>query len=458
MLGRLFGGSSEARAVTYQSLWLNDEWPTSNTWAGSNVSQTQSLQIATVYACVRLYVDTISTLPVGAYRRTNGARVPIDRPAWLDTPYVGTTWSQHVAQGMVSLLINGNWYTRVYRNSIGEPVALLVLDPNKVTIQTRPDGSIEYVYDGSTRIAQADMLHITELVLPGTVKGVSRIDQVKNELGLAQALTEFASKFFANGTAVGGVIETPQVITTEQAKQVKSSFEATHKGASNAHGVAIIGGGGKFTKTTTAPDEAQMLESRAQSIEIIARVFRVPPQKIGVTTPGAMSYSSVEQMNMAWTTDSVRPYVSKIEDAYGFLLPKGAFIKLNMDALLRGDTTSRFEAYSTALQSGWMSINDVRRYEDMTPISGGDVARVPLANVDLPAANVVETEKNVAMAVALINAGADPAETLAAFGLPAIAWTEDHAEPMDPAADMSEDSGDPNEPADDSPTDSGSTA
>ena len=444
MLGRLLGG--ETRAVTYQSVWgTGGDWPTGETWAGSTVSQSTSLQIAAVYSCVRLYTDTLSTLPVGAYLRAKGTRRPFyPRPSWLDTPYPGVTWGNHVQQGMVSLLINGNWYTRVYRNSIGEAVALLVLDPNLVEPMTTADGDVVYVWDGGrATIPSADMLHITELVMPGQVKGVSRIDQVKQELGLSQALTEFAARFFANGTAVGGIIQTEAAVTVEQAKAVKSSFEATHKGAGKAHGVAVIGGGGKFVPTSTAPEEAQMLESRAQQIETIARVFRVPPPKIGITTPGSMSYASVEQLQISWTQDSVRPYAAKIEDAYSRLLPETAFIRLNMDALLRGDTESRYNAYSTALQSGWASINDVRRLEDMPPVDGGDGVRVPLANVDLAAANVVETEKNVAMAVALIAAGADPAETLAAFGLPAIEFAEpetpDAPEPADPADDPAED-------------------
>jgi HK97 family phage portal protein len=441
MLGRLLG-RGESRAVSYQSVWgSGGDWSTGQSWAGKHISQTQSLQISTVYACVRLYVDTISTLPIGAFRRADGVRRPTARPMWMDEPYPGVPWSTHVQQGLVSLLLNGNWYTRVYRNAIGEPVALLVLNPLLVEPQQTSDGRVVYVWNGGeTVIDQNDMLHLTELLMPGEVKGVSRIDSVKQELGLAQALTEFAARFFSNGAAIGGVLETPAVMTKEQAQQAKDAFESTHRGAGKAHGVAVVGGGGRFVKTSTDPDEAQMLESRAQSIENIARVFRVPPPKIGITTPGSMSYASVEQLNMAWTIDSVRPYVEKIETAYSRLMPRGEFSKINIDALLRGDTASRYTAYSQALDAGWAATNDVRRLEDMPPVEGGDVLRVPLENIALPAANVVETEKNVAMAVQLISAGADPAQTLAAFGLPPIDFPAPPApEPMTDAPDSPDD-------------------
>jgi hypothetical protein len=285
------------------------------------------------------------------------------------------------------------------------------------------------------------MLHITELRLPGQIRGVSRITQLKQSYGLARALEEFSSRFFGNGSTTSGVIETPALVTGDQAKQIKETYEAGHKGLRRTLGVAVLGGGSKFVKTGVDPDEAQMLESKQFAVETVARTFRVPLHKLQVATPGAMSYASVEANDLAWSKDSLRPYIDKIERAHGTLLPPGVFARINMDAVLRGDTATRYAAYGSMLINGWGSINDARRYEDMPAIPGGDTIRVPLTNVDLSAAAIVEQEKNVAMAVELINAGADPEQTLKAFGLPALEWTEapEPAEPADPAADMAED-------------------
>lgn len=441
MLGRLLE-RGESRAVTRESFFFGDDIPTS--WSSQSVSQTNALKVSTVYACVRLYVDTISTLPVGAFVRDNGARVPAPRPDWLAQPYPGVSWPQHVQQGMWSLLTSGNWYTRVYRNAIGEPVALLVLDPARVEPQAGPDGGPVYVVDGGAAVLdRRDVLHITELLPPGKLKGVSRIDQAAQELGLSQALLHYAAKFFANGTSLSGVIETPATMTADQAKDALDIFERAHR-RGNQHRPALLGGGARWVKSSAPPNEAQMLESREQAREQVAMIFKVPPHKIGITKPGSMSYSSVEQMQIAWVQDSLQPYVTLIENAYGWLLPRGTFLRLNLDALLRGDTATRFGAYAQGIDAGWLSINDVHRLEDLPPVPGGDQYRVGLENINLGAANVVETEKNVAMAVALIGAGADPAATLAAFGLPALPWSDhdsanDPNEPSDPADDMAED-------------------
>ena len=136
-----------------------------------------------------------------------------------------------------------------------------------------------------------------------------------------------------------------------------------------------------------------------------------------------MSYASVEANQIHFTTHTLRPYIVKIEDAYSKLLPEGVFIKFTVDGLLRGDSQTRASVYSTALQSGYMSINDVRRLEDFTPVDGGDVYRVPLANVDLAAANLTETQTRVEIAQRLVQSGFDPAAVLSAIGLEPIPHT-----------------------------------
>jgi len=166
-----------------------------------------------------------------------------------------------------------------------------------------------------------------------------------------------------------------------------------------------------------------MLESRKMAVEEIARIFRVPPHMIGVTTPGAMSYASIEQNNINFVVHTLRPYITKIEEAYSTLLPAEAFLKFNVDGLLRGDFTTRIQGYSVGLQAGFYSIDDVRRFEDLSPVDGGDVYRVPLANIDLDAAGLVETDKKVIMAQRLIASGFNPASVLKALNLPSIEHT-----------------------------------
>jgi hypothetical protein len=146
--------------------------------------------------------------------------------------------------------------------------------------------------------------------------------------------------------------------------------------------------------------------------------------------PGTNTYSSVEQNMLGFVTHTLRPYVTKIEDAMGTLMSRyqggeTAFIKFNMNGLLRADIQSRYSAYSTGLQSGFLAINDIRRLEDLSPQEGdaAEAVRVPLANVNLSEAGVKAQREKVQMVRDLVFAGFDPAEAMEMIGLPAVGHT-----------------------------------
>jgi len=427
MLGNLTGGAKEERAISFQSIWGAGDSFAFTTEAGTNIDQIQAMKINAFYSCVLLISDTISTLPVDSFIRRDGDRVPYrPQPAWIQRPDVDLLRSEHYQQVLISLLLDGNAFVRVFRDNSGQVINLVVIDPYRVRVtRNKITREVEYIIDENMQgaVSKQDMLHITEMRKAGELRGMSRVTELKDNLGLSSALQSFAARFFGQGATTSGIIETPMGLNSEQAKQLIDGFDSRHKGYKKAHKTGLLTGGAKFVRTGVNPDEAQMLDSRKLAIEEVARIFRVPPHMIGVTTPGAMSYASVEQNNINFVTHTLRPYVAKIEDAYSALLPDGAFIRFNVDGLLRGDFATRMNGYSIGSQAGFLSVNDIRRFEDLRPVEGGDVYRVPLANVDLAAAALVETDRKVLMAQRLITTGFNPSSVLAALGLPAIEHT-----------------------------------
>jgi len=426
MLGNLFN-NNENRAISFQSIWGAGDTFAYTTDSGANIDESTSMTIGAFYACVLLISDTISTLPVDAFIRRDGSRVPYrPRPEWVMKPDVTLLRSEHYQQVLISLLLDGNSFTRIFRDGRGDVANLVCLDPLRVQVQRNArTREIEYLIDnGEAGVVPArDMLHITEIRKPGAIRGTSRVNELKENLGLASALQSFAARFFGQGATTQGVIEFPGALTREQAKDLQAGFDNAHKGFKKAHKTGVLSAGAKYVKTGVNPDEAQMLDSQKFQVESIARMFRVPPHMIGVTTPGAQSYASVEQNNIQFVVHTLRPYIEKIEYAYSTLLPNEAFLKFNVDGLLRGDYTTRIQGYSIGLQAGFYSVNDVRRFEDLRPVDSGDQFRVPLANINLAEADVIEQDKRVSMATRLVQTGFDPASVLSALGLPAIIHT-----------------------------------
>ncbi len=421
---RFAKAAEEERAISFQSLFALGDGYTFTTNSGTYVTQDDSLKIGTVYACVRLIADTIASLPVDSFIRQDGVRLQYrPRPVWLDAPDIGVTKDDHFQQVLVSLLLNGNSFTRIIRDEEGEVLALSVLNPQFTEVRRDNNGRLFYVYSARDRIEDVDMIHIKDLCLPGELRGKSRIDLVKENLGLARALEEFAARFFGQGSTTSGIIQFPGNLSREQAKNLVDAFEDGHKGLRRSHRPGILFGGATFEKTGVNPNESQFIESRQFAVEEIARVFRVPPSMIGVTTPGAQSYASVEANQLHFLQHTLTPYLSKVEAEYSVLLAGRAFIRFTTAGLLRGDIAARNASYQQGLLNGYLSVNDVRRLEDQSPISGGDIYRVPLTNIDINAANLADMDRKSVIAQRLIASGFQPAAVLAALDLPEIEHT-----------------------------------
>ena len=421
----------EDRAITFQTIFEAGDDVGFGTQAGTTVDEGNALSIAAVNSAVSLIADTISTLPVDSFIRLDGNRRPFrPKPAWVSQPDVNFAGhSVFYNSLLVSLLIDGNAFIRVFSNRQGEVVNLMVLNPSTVEVKRNGQGRLIFTVQGEDKpLTSEQVLYIPDLLRPGTVRGVSRVHALKENLGLSKALELYAGHFFGSGTTLQGVIEYPGALTLEQAESLRGSFDNAHKGWRKSGRTGILSGGASFKATQADPEKSQALEARRMAVEDVARIWRIPSHMLNL--PGTNTYSSVEQNMLGFVTHTLRPYVTKIEDAMGTLMSRyqggeTAFIKFNMNGLLRADIQSRYSAYSTGLQSGFLAINDIRRLEDLSPQEGdaAEAVRVPLANVNLSEAGVKAQREKVQMVRDLVFAGFDPAEAMEMIGLPAVGHT-----------------------------------
>jgi HK97 family phage portal protein len=424
MLNNLF----ESRAISFQTIWGTGGDIEVLNQSGTVVNPETVFRVNAIFSAVSLISDTISTLPIDSYIRRDGARFAFrPRPVWVQQPDIDTTKEAFYGSLIVSMLLDGNGFVRVFRDGAGRVINMTVLNPAKVEIRKNKVGEVVYIHQDEPKpLTKNEMIHIPDVVRPGETRGISRVTALKDNFGLALALESYAARFFGQGASTQGIIEFPGNLTPEQAKQLVDGFDARHKGFRKSHKTGVLSGGAKYVNTSVENDKAQFIDSRRMAVEDVARAFNIPPHLLGL--PGTNTYSSVEQNNIAFVTHTLRPIVQKLESAFTPLManePGGstAFIKFTLDGLLRGDANSRFTAYSVGLQAGYLTINDIRRLEDLPPVDGGEIIRVPLASVNIDAAELVATDKRVNMAQKLVNSGFDPAEVMAAMGLPEIAHT-----------------------------------
>ena len=405
--------------------------------SGVVVDSESAIRMSTVYSCVRLLADTTSALPVGAYVRRGRNRLSYstvygDQPLWVAKPNPETTRLEFYEQIVISLKLEGNAYILTVRDDLGDVQELYVIDPRHVRIERlAPNEPLVYfvkirdsqgVYE--QRLTDKEILHIPDFRLPGERYGLSPIAACRTTIGSAMAADTYAASYFGNAANPGGVIEVPGELTEEQASDIGRDWNIAHTGPYRAGKIGILSGGAKFQPLQINAQDAQLLETRRFSVEEIARIFRVPLSLLGHPVAGAMSFASVEAQNLSFVQHSMRPILERIEQSLSTLLPESdGFIRFNLDALLRGTTLERYEAYTKGLREGFLSLNDVHSYEDMAPIEDGDQYRVPLQNIDATDAKDVGLKLRTEIAAALIQVGFDPAAVTQAVGLPDMKHT-----------------------------------
>jgi len=421
----------EDRAVSFQTIFETGDDIVFSSVAGTYVNEENAYQIAAVWSAVSLISDTIGTLPVDVFYRNGGNREPFrPKPSWVAQPDVNfpghSTFYKSV---LVSLLIDGNAFVRIFSNPRGEVVNLVVLNPHQVEISRNGLGRLMFTVVGEDKpLSSEEVIYIPDLLKPGTIRGVSRVTAMKENLALGKSLEMYAANFFGNSTTLQGVIEYPNALTQEQAESLRNSFDNSHKGWRKSGRTGILSGGATFKATQADPEKSQALEARRMAVEDVARIWRIPSHMLNL--PGTNTYSSVEQNMLAFVTHTLRPYVTLLEESFTPLMaryPGGAesFLRFNMNGLLRADIQARFSAYSTGIQSGFLTINDIRGWEDLEAQEGeaATQVRVPLANVNLSESGVRAQREKVQMVRDLVFAGFSPAEAMEMIGLPPVAHT-----------------------------------
>lgn len=360
--------------------------------SGKRVNERSAMQMTAVYSCVRILSEAVAGLPLHLYQYTDrgSKEKAADNPLYFllhDEPNTEMTSFVFRETLMTHLLLWGNAYSQIIRNGKGEVVGLYPLMPDRMTVNRDEKGRLYYEYmvssddaktlkGGTVRLSPYDVLHIPGLGFDGLV-GYSPIAMAKNAIGLAIAAEEYGSKFYANGAAPSGILEYPG--TVKEPDKVRESWNAGFGGSSNAHKIAVLEEGMKYTPISISPNEAQFLETRKFQINEIARIFRVPPHMVGDLEKS--SFSNIEQQSLEFVKYTLEPWLVRWEQAMQrSLIPQDDkskyFIKFNVDGLLRGDYQSRMQGYATARQNGWMSANDIRELENLDRIpaeDGGDL-------------------------------------------------------------------------------------
>jgi HK97 family phage portal protein len=331
--------------------------------ATSGVTTGDALSMASVYRAISILSTAIKQVGVHIYRDDEKLE---STPLWIKQPDDKITRAEFMARTVNSIALAGNCFWLVSRNARGETVKLEVLNPFDMLIQSDDYGNLlGYTYRGTIEYSIRDIQHLKALSVPGNLYGLGPIQSCQPELLAIKDTRDYAATWFTDSAIPSGVLKSDQMLSPDQATAAKNAWNTT-AGAKN--GVAVLGNGLTYMPMYLNPKDAQFLENQAFGVQQVARLFGIPSQMLIVESGSSMTYSNVESEQIAFTRYTLSQYYVEIEAAMSSLLPRGTEARMNIDALLRADTLTRYQAHQIALGAGFKTLDEVRRDEKLPPL------------------------------------------------------------------------------------------
>ena len=380
MIRKLINRFIQKSGVATPDKWLKDSQGVESSWAGIEITGEGALASSTVAACCRLLSESVASLPLHVYRRTDNGKVrAADHPLYSllhDKPnaYM-TSWTWRSLM-MNSVLLTGNSYNVIERDLQGRVTALWPLNSRDVTLKAE-DGNLFYeVYTRGERRRYdfPEVLHIKGPSLDG-LTGLSIIKMARQGIGLDLAQLQFGASLYKNKARPGLILKTPQNMGTESKDKLREAFSEKFSGALNAGKIVVLEGGMEIDKVGFSADDAQFLQSRQFSVQDVCRWFRVSPHMVG--DPSRLAYASSEAEFEAFKTHTLNPWLRNIEsEMCATLLPDRTQFLAEFDpnGMARGSLSERYSAYSQGLTgpNPWLTVADVRAAENLPFLPGTD--------------------------------------------------------------------------------------
>lgn len=385
------GPRAESSGTYNPAQWLIDWFRGGEpTKSGIAVTPDSALRLAAVYACVRVRAEDVAKLPLHLYRRTDDGKARADdhpAAAVVRAPNELHT-GMEFRETMTALHdLRGNAFAQIHADRNGVPRELVPLDPAATTVLTDTDGRRTGFRTrrpgGETADLRPDqVLHLRGLSLDG-LNGLSPVAYHRETIGLGLAGIEQSARQFANDVVGGLILEGPPGFhfPSQEARNVYIKALKEARTGANRFNPLPLEWGFKPAQVSMTNEDAQYVENMKLNRSEIASIFRVPAHKIGILDNA--TFSNIEHQSLEYLTDTLLPILSRWEHRLNAALLTPAersvyFFEHKIDGILRGDIRTRYEAYNQGRMGGWLSVNDIRRLENMNEIENGDDYLQPL--------------------------------------------------------------------------------
>ncbi len=352
---------------------------------------------AAVFGCVRVILNNLAVYGWGVYERSPDRRgkIPVDD----DTAYLLHTqpnpemsslnWREALLKDAA---LRGNGYAEIERDPFGRIRWMWPIKNERVSVDRYDSGQLVYVVDNGRGVPDTFLPPENVFHLRGMgdgVVGLAVIEHARKSIQLGMDQEGFGSSFFRRGPMPGGVLKMPGAVKKEDRDAARESFERAYGGAKNAGRTVVLSGGMEWAPAQLPNTDAQWLESQSFSVAQVCRFFGVPPHMVAEL--GRATFSNIEHQNREFYQNCALPWARRLESEadiklFGRINRGRKWTKINLAALLRGDSQTHTDRITKLVVSGVMTPNEGREELDLNPKEGGDElviqgAMVPLARI-----------------------------------------------------------------------------
>lgn len=364
--------------------------------SGKSVTEDSILCVSAAWCCLRILCETIGSLPWAIFKDDGkGNSEKVEHPlsnVLIASPNREMDSVEFRETEVLNLAGNGNAYSLIERlggriNSLTPMRSSLVKPMQKEDQNTRleiPEGATFFRFSDRGKIEdlpREKVWHVKTFGWNGR-EGLSPIASAREYIGGAMAAEEFGNRFFSQGGAPSGTLTVPQWLTADQRKIARENMNQLMGGLGNAHRMALFEGGLKPEPWGDMNfEDMQFLMLRQFSVIEICRLYRIPPHMVADLSRA--TFSNIEHLSQEFVMFTLMPYLTRFEQSAQKWLFKPEergkfFLRFNAEGLLRADSAGRAAFYTTALQNGWMSRNEVRGKENLNRVEGLDEYTVQL--------------------------------------------------------------------------------
>jgi HK97 family phage portal protein len=366
-----------------------------NTGAGIKVNSDTALTLSAYFHGVNLISNHLAMLPFSVYRPESAGSENVvkvrdhsvtQRLHYEADPQTSTAFQARKVMN-IHMLNWGNGFARVFRSG-NRIERLKVINPWDMRIfKDQETDELYYKITGDDKMYRWwEILHVFQFSTDG-LTGRSVVEFARDRFGGHLAAEKYGEAFFGNGTHMGGMLISKQSfgsskeIADEAKSEIRKEIEQIYNGPENYLRIGIFDGEMEYEPLTMPAADAQLIERMKFSVDDVSRWLGIPPHKL--MSLDRSTNNNIEHQGIEYVQDSIQPRATMWEQETRRRLlteeekRQGMYTKMNMNAILRGDTKTRGEFYKAMIDRAVFSPADVLRMEDMNTYPGSEKHMMP---------------------------------------------------------------------------------